>query len=263
MTPRDRSGERVYDCIGLTYGQTRTTDPTLAEQLWEALGPSATLLNVGAGTGSYEPDDRLVVAVEPSIEMIRQRHRSGNVVRAVAEALPFADGQFDTAMAVLTMHHWSDPVAGLLELRRVAHRQIVWYCTTLDPQSFWPLHYFGAAARTTAVREPPGDAVLRQCLDVIELRPLRIPRDCVDGFGVAFWARPEAYLDPAVQDGMSCLALLPPSRREAGTRRLAADLESGAWDRRYGHLRDQTDFDGGFRIAVAGSGTHTSGACSG
>lgn len=193
------------------------------------------------------------MAVEPSWEMIRQRSGSTSAVRAVAEALPFADGQFDVAMAVLTMHHWNDPVAGLLELRRVAHRQVVWYCTTLDPRSFWLLRYFGEAGRTTPVRNPPGEAVLRECLDVVEILPLRIPRDCLDGFGVAFWSRPEAYLDPVIQGGTSCLALLPRSAREAGSRRLAIDLESGEWDRRYGHLRYQQEFDGGFRIAIARS----------
>jgi SAM-dependent methyltransferase len=251
LRPDRRHEDAVYDHIGRTYARTRRTDLRLAGQLWQALGPGDSLLNVGAGTGNYEPGDRDVVAVEPSLEMIRQRPRSHHVVRGVAEALPFRDDQFDAAMAILTVHHWRDPAAGLLELRRVARRQVVWYTTPLDP-SFWLLRYFGALSGSAAGPGPPPDALLRRCFGVVEVRPLLIPYDCVDGFGVAFWARPEAYLDPMVQEGMSCLALLSPAERQAGTRRLAADLASGEWDRRYGHLRGESQFDGGFRIAIAG-----------
>ena len=210
------------------------------------------MVNVGAGTGNYEPADRLVVAVEPSVEMIRQRTSPAPVVRARAEQLPFGDGAFDAAMALLTTHHWDDPATGLDELRRVSRRQVVWFCEPLDPAWFWPLRYFPEAAHLPSVAAPPGAGLLRDRLDVREIRTLRIPHDCTDGFGVAYWARPEAYLEPVVQAGMSWLALLDPAARRAGTERLATDLASGRWDRQFGRLRALHDFDGGLRIAIAG-----------
>jgi SAM-dependent methyltransferase len=238
----------VYEVIGTTYQRTRRPDPRIAREILDLLGSARTVLNVGAGTGNYEPTDRLVIAVEPSPTMIAQRTAPTPVVRASAERLSFPSGAFDAAMALLTMHHWSDPGAGLAELRRVSRRQVVWFCEPFDTTTFWPLHYFPEAMHLPSVANPPGEAVLRRHLDVIEIRTLRIPTDCTDGFGAAFYARPHAYLDPIVQDGMSWLALLA---RRAGTARLAADLASGTWDRHFGHLRDEPDFDGGLRIAVA------------
>jgi SAM-dependent methyltransferase len=241
----------AYDEIGRTYARTRRPDQRLAREVDRALGPARTILNVGAGSGNYEPAGRVVVALEPSMAMIRQRTSRAAVVRGSAERLPFADAAFDAAMALLTMHHWHDPAAGLDELRRVSRRQVIWYCEPLDPATFWPLRYFPEASRLPFVASPPGEALLRARLDVREIRTLRIPSDCTDGFGVAYWARPEAYLDPIIQDGMSWLALLDPAARRSGTARLAEDLASGAWERHLGHLRTQPDFDGGLRIAIA------------
>ena len=210
-------------------------------------------MNVGAGTGSYEPGDRDVVAVEPSVAMIRQRdNRTGRVVRSVAESLPFADGAFDAAMAVLTMHHWPDPVGGLRELRRVAARQVVFFFEPLRTHDFWALDYWPEALELPTELDPPDEKLFRSVLEVREVQPILVPPDCEDGFGAAFWARPEAYLDPLVQAGMSWLALLPEAVRARGSERLAADLRSGAWDRRHGHLRAQDHFDGGYRLCIAG-----------
>jgi SAM-dependent methyltransferase len=210
------------------------------------------VLNVGAGTGSYEPADRFVVAVEPSVEMLRQRPKErAPVVRAVAEALPIPDRTFDVAMAVLTMHHWRDIDRGLRELRRVSHRQVVLFFEPMHTHGFWAVDYFPEALAVESERDAPGEEVLRRALRVREVRPVLVPRDCIDGFGVAFFGRPEAYLDPAVQAGMSWLALMPADARRRGSERLAADLASGAWDRRFGVLRDQEWFDGGYRIAIA------------
>lgn len=240
-----------YDEIGRTYAVTRREDPRIAAAVHACLGVGQTVVNVGAGTGSYEPQDREVVAVEPSVQMLRQRKGRGASVRGVAEALPFADGAFDVAMAVLTVHHWSDPAAGLRELRRVSRRQVVFFFEPLHTHGFWVLDYFPEALDLPTETDTPGERLLRANLRVREVRPVLVPHDCRDGFGAAFWARPEAYLDPEVQAGMSWLALLPGDVRRAGTARLASALATGEWDRRHGHLRQQDSFDAGYRIAIA------------
>ena len=243
----------VYQQIGQTYSATRRQDPRIAAQINAAIGDAASVVNVGAGTGNYEPVDRLVVAVEPSPTMVAQRQgRSTRVVRAAAEALPMADGAFDAALAVLTIHHWADVHRGLAELRRVAGRQVVFFCESFVTHQFWAIEYFPEATSLTSERDVPGEIVLRAALDVREIRPVMVPPDCVDGFGAAFWCRPEAYTDPTVQAGMSWLALLPDEARVRGSQRLAADLASGEWERRHGHLRELDEFDGGYRIAIAG-----------
>jgi SAM-dependent methyltransferase len=241
-----------YDEIGRTYARTRREDPRVAATIHACLGDGRTALNVGAGTGSYEPVDRFVVAVEPSNEMLRQRpaHRAP-VVRAVAESLPLGDGAFDVAMAVLTMHHWHDVDRGLREMRRVSRRQVVFYFEPLHTHGFWGVEYFPEAIEVVSERDAPGETELRAALRVREVRPVLVPHDCVDGFGIAYFGRPEAYLDPEVQAGMSWLARLSPEVRERGAERLAADLASGEWDRRYGALRTTEWFDGGYRIAIA------------
>jgi SAM-dependent methyltransferase len=242
----------LYESIGRTYATTRQEDPRVAAAVHRALGDAATLVNVGAGGGSYEPADRTVVAVDPSPTMLAQRSgRSPLVVRAAAEALPFPDGSFDAALAVLTAHHWSDRAAGLREMRRVSRRQVVFFFEPLATHGFWALDYFPEAVELPTERTAPGEADLRAELRVREVLPVLVPADCRDGFGVAFWARPEAYLDPVVQAGMSWLALLPDEVRRRGSEHLRRDLESGEWDRRLGHLRTQATYDGGYRLAVA------------
>jgi SAM-dependent methyltransferase len=209
-------------------------------------------VNVGAGSGSYEPLDRTVVAVEPSPTMVAQRvGRSPLVTRATAEALPFPDRAFDAALAVLTVHHWADRAAGLREMRRVSRRQVVLFFEPLETHGFWALDYFPEAVELPTERTAPGEADLGAELRVREVVPVLVPADCRDGFGVAYWARPEAYLDPVVQAGMSWLAMLPDEVRRRGTEHLRRDLESGEWDRRLGHLRTQATYDGGYRLAVA------------
>lgn len=246
------AGDR-YDQIGCSYAQTRREDPRIAEEILDCLGAARRVLNVGAGTGSYEPPACEVIALEPSVQMIRQRGRgAAPTVRGVAEWLPFPDGSFDAALAVLTMHHWSDPVAGIREMQRVADRQVVLYFESLKTHRFWGLEYFPEAVELDTEIDTPGEALLRRLLRVLTVRPVLVPRDCRDGFGTAYWARPEAYLEPEVQAGMSWLALLAEPARQSGTRRLREDLASGEWDRRYGHLRTQPTFDGGYRIAIAG-----------
>jgi SAM-dependent methyltransferase len=242
----------LYEEIGRSYSRTRREDPRIAAEIASSLGDARSVVNVGAGTGSYEPRDRIVVAVEPSPEMVRQRRgRTRRVVRGVAEALPFPGGAFEAAMAVLTIHHWPDPEAGLAELARVSRRQVVFFFEPLRTHEFWALDYFPEALDVPSEQDAPGEEDIRRVLRVREVRRVLVPHDCRDGFGAAFWARPEAYLDPEVQAGMSWLALLSPEARRRGSQRLAADLASGAWDRRHGHLRHERTYDGGYRLAIA------------
>lgn len=242
-----------YDSIGQTYARTRREDPYIAHAIHGAIGVGSTVVNIGAGTGNYEPRDRAVVAVEPSWRMIAQRAvDAAPVVQAAAENLPFSDATFDIAMAILTVHHWSDPAGGLAQMRRVARRQVVFYFEPLVTHHYWGLDYFPTATQLPSETNPPGEQLLCSHLDVHEIRRCLVPRDCVDGFGTAFWARPEEMLNPEVQAGMSWLALLAESDRRIGTEHLRRDLESGEWDRRFGHLRTQDFYDGGYRIAIAG-----------
>jgi SAM-dependent methyltransferase len=242
----------LYDQIGASYAATRRQDARIAALIWDAIGPGRTLVNVGAGTGNYEPVDRDVVAVEPSPTMITQRRkRSGLVVRGVAEHLPFPTHSFDAALAILTVHHWADPEVGLAELRRVARRQVVFFFEPLETHQFWGLEYFEEARDLTFEKDAAGEELLRACLNVQDVRRALVPADCTDGFGIAFWSRPEAYLEPDVQSGMSWIACLSPGARARGTTRLAEDLASGDWDRRLGHLRSLDSYDGGYRIAIA------------
>jgi SAM-dependent methyltransferase len=246
-------GEPRYECIGRGYAAARREDPRIAAQVRAALGPSRTVVNVGAGTGNYEPRDRFVVAVDPSPRMLAQRgDRPGLPVEGVAEALPFPDGAFDAALAVLTLHHWSDLAAGVAELRRVARRQVVFLFDFDDADRFWAIDYWPEAAELPTEVDAPSVERLRSLLDVREVWSVPVPLDCTDGFGAAFYGRPEAYLDPGVQAGMSWLALLPDDVRAAGSARLAADLDSGAWDRRLGHLRELPELDAGYRLVIAG-----------
>ena len=239
----------LYDRIGDGYAGLRRADPRIAAKLVAALGPPAPLLNLGAGTGNYEPADRWVVAVEPSVEMIRQRTaRAAPAVRAVAQALPFADGAFEAGLAVLTVHHWPDPLAGLRELRRVVRGRIV--ILTFDPAARpWLTDYVPALAALDEARMPPLE-VYAQALGQVRITPLAIPHDCTDGFLYAYWRRPEAYLDARIRSGSSSFRALADTG--AGLERLRADLESGEWDRRYGGLRGLETYEAGYRLIVSG-----------
>jgi SAM-dependent methyltransferase len=241
----------LYDRIGRTYTTTRREDPRLAAAIHGALGDAVTVVNVGAGTGSYEPRDRKVVAIEPSPVMIAQRPPdAAPAVIAFAEDLPLADASVDAAMAVLTDHHWRDRAQGLREMRRVARRRAVVF--QHDPQvgaEFWLVRdYLPSFARRLHGKHL---AELMRPLGDVEVRPVPIPHDCADGFLGAFWRRPHAYLDPAVRAGISVFALLPDDEVEAAVGRLRADLESGAWERRYADVLERDELDLGFRVIVA------------
>jgi SAM-dependent methyltransferase len=243
----------LYDQIGEDYRSGRREDPRIAAAILAALAGASPVLNVGAGAGSYEPADRPVVAAEPSAVMLAQRPAgAAPAVRAVAERLPFADGAFGAAMGVLTLHHWSDRARGLAEMRRVARGPVVLFIR--DPLAVprWWLHdYFPATWRQEKSWETRLDEVAGLLGGQVELTPVPIPADCTDGFNAAYWRRPRAYLDPVIWRSMSALAVIPETDRAAGMARLRADLDSGEWDRRFGHLLDLDELDLGYRVLAA------------
>lgn len=246
--------DAVYDRIGRGYATGRRTDPRIAAMLWEALGDATRVLNVGAGTGNYEPPDRSVIAVEPSIEMLRQRvPGSAPAVRGVAEALPFPGQAFDATLCVLTLHHWRVLDAGLAELRRVAGRQVIMMFDADLTNGLWLVDdYFPEIMDLPTEQRAPSVPDVAARLGAVRSVPIPVPADCTDGFAGCYWNRPEAYLDPDVRRAMSCFATLGAEIEARGTARLRADLESGRWDERHGHLRDLDELDLGYRLVVAG-----------
>lgn len=245
--------EAAYDRIGRGYSAVRRPDPRIAARIHAALGDARTVLNVGAGTGSYEPTDRDVTAVEPSVEMIAQRlPGSAPVVQASAEELPFADDSFDAAMAVLAVHHWADREAGLREMLRVARRRLV--VVAFDPEALEHLwiagEYFPGILKLKR-SSAAGSTDLATALTATTVSPLPVPRDCEDLFFAALWARPEMLFDEVVVAPMWVWQSISPEERRAGQERLAADLDSGTWDERYGHLREKQELDVGLRLVVS------------
>jgi SAM-dependent methyltransferase len=237
-----------YDTIGRTYVRTRATDPRIAAAIGEALGDARTVVNVGAGTGNYEPPDREVTAVEPSEVMIGQRPAdAAPVVQASAEALPFEDGSFDAAMAVLTIHHWSDWRRGVDELRRVARRVVVFSWDPSFARRLWATaEYFPFVGDEETTF--PSLADQAGAVRVTGVTAVPIPHDCEDGFYGAYWRRPDAYLDPDVRAGISVLAGRPSEQLEPGLERLRGDLESGAWAERHADLLERDELDLGYRL---------------
>ena len=242
----------IYDNIGQSYAQTRRPDRRIAQQIRTALGDVASVLNVGAGSGSYEPAST-VLAVEPSALMVAQRPvGSAIAVRGIAEELPVADGAVEAVMALLTMHHWRDVDAGVAELLRVARSRVV--ILTWDQRvtrDFWLVRdYVPRSADLDDSRAIPIDRLVGM-LGGARVEPVLVPYDCTDGFGAAFWRRPFQYLDPVVRRGMSMLAQLDPADVLPGIERLRADLASGRWAQVYGDLLTRTEFDAGYRLVIA------------
>lgn len=241
--------EALYDRIGIDYGALRRPDPRIARIVERALGDADVVLNVGAGTGSYEPADRQLFAVEPSIEMIRQRGpAAAAAVRATAERLPFGDASVDASMAILTLHHWPDKAAGLREMRRVTRGRIV--LLTFDPsQRPWLTDYLPALA-TLDEAQMPRLSDYERWLGPVCIEPVPVPHDCRDGFLYAYWRRPRAYLDARIRSGSSSFRVV--DGLDAGLETLRRDLDSGAWERRYAALLARDSYDAGYRLVVAG-----------
>lgn len=247
------SGQRVdYEQHGRTYVRHRLPDPRIEARIHAALGNAKTVLNVGAGAGSYEPSDRWVLAVEPSATMRAQRSpRAAPAIAARAEALPFDDDAFDAAMACVTIHHWEPPEAGLAELRRVARGPVVIFTFDLDFLPAWQLEHLADGVALERPRFPSLDAVAGALGGRTRVERIPTPGDCRDGFFEAFWRRPEQLLDPAVRASQSMWALLPPGGEERIVEDLTAALGSGAWDAEHGHLRSLDQYDGALRLVVS------------
>lgn len=243
-----------YDRIGKRYRPYRAPDPRIAAHIEAALGGAETVVNVGAGTGSYESEHRRVVAVEPSATMIAQRPPgAAPAMQAHAEALPFPDGAFDAATAILTVHHWADWRRGLDEVQRVAESVVL---LTWDPahEGFWLTQDYVPEIRAfDRTIFPPLDALL-EALGGGEVRSVLIPHDCTDGFGSAYWRRPAAYLDADVRGAISTFARV--GDVQPGVGRLGADLASGRWHESYGHLLDLDVLDVGYRLVIGRVGSY-------
>jgi len=250
---------QLYDEIGVGYERYRRPDPRIAAAITDALGTADSVLNVGAGAGSYEPRDRTVVAVEPSRAMIRQRPAgSAPVVQASATHLPFADTAFAASLAVLTVHHWPDRARGLTELSRVSRQRVV--ILTWDPafSGFWLVDdYFPEIGVIDRPIFPAIDE-LGRALGTVECRPQLIPHDCTDGFLGAYWRRPDAYLDPGVRGAISTFSKI--ADVESGLTRLRRDLENGTWQRRHGHLLSERETDLGYRLVIGRRRANAAGA---
>ncbi len=246
------AGDADYGRIGTTYAHYRQPDPRIAAQILAALGDARTVLNVGAGAGSYEPMDREVTAVEPSQSMRDQRppHLPA-AIDATAEHLPFADGQFEAAMATYTVHQWADLKAGLAEMRRGTRGPVV--VLSCDPQAldrFW-LHAYCPEVTAIEAARYPSIADIQAGLGGAQVRPVPIPLDCKDGFNEAYYGRPERLLKDGARLACSGWSFVPPEAVTRFKTDLARDLADGTWDHRYGALRTQPQFNGPLRLIVA------------
>lgn len=256
VTPEEQLemlGPQLYDAIGGAYPATRCTEPRIAAQIWDALGDARTVLNVGAGTGFYEPTARDVTAVEPSAVMRGQRPAgSAPCVAAAAENLPFEDESFDVAMAVSTVHHWGEPFAGLREMRRVARRVVVLTFDTDEPRwqdRFWLTRDYLPEFAGVLADFPPLAAMAGAIGARVE--PVPVPWDCADGLFEAYWRRPGAYLDDRVRRAMSVWTRVGPKAEERAVRSLGDDLDSGRWAERNKDLADLDAADLGLRLLIA------------
>jgi SAM-dependent methyltransferase len=247
------AGDFDYEIGGACYAAQRRTDPRIAAYIQDALGSARTVVNVGAGAGSYEPSDREVTAVEPSASMRSQRPADRvAAIDGTAEHLPFADGTFDAAMATVTIHQWTDSDRGLREMRRVSRGPVV--VLTFDGAAldrFWLADY---APELIAVdrRRYPSIAHIQDVLGGrSDVTPIPVPADCVDGFTEAYYARPERFLDPAVRRSQSAWGFIDAAITERAVQSLRTDLETGEWERRYGAFRTQPHFVGSLRLITA------------
>lgn len=241
-----------YERHGRTYARHRRADPRIAARIDAALGDAHTVLNVGAGTGSYEPRDRWVLAVEPSATMRAQRPAgAAPAIDARAEALPLDDGAVDAAMACVTIHHWESPEAGLTELRRVARGPVVIFTFELSSLPAWQREFLHEGLIKELPRFTAIDDIAAALGGRTRIESIPTPGDCVDGFFEAFWRRPESLLDPAVRSAQSMWALLEQGVEERIVKRLARALSSGAWDAEHGYLREQQNFDGALRLVIS------------
>ncbi len=242
-----------YDVLAVDYQAYRVPDQRISEQIGAYLENEESVLNVGAGTGSYEPSHCRVVALEPSQEMILKRSSDkADAILGSAENIPFQDDEFDIAMGILTIHHWQNLSRGLAEMKRVAGKKVVLLTWIEDSPRFWVQDYF-PEMRDIDRQIFPTLAELESCLGNIEVEVVEIPEDCTDGFMCAYWKRPEAYLDRGVRAAISTFSRM--KNHEAGLAKLRVDLESGEWRSRYENLLDASSLDLGYRLVVSEKNT--------
>ncbi|HEX7835383.1 MAG TPA: class I SAM-dependent methyltransferase [Pseudolysinimonas sp.] len=247
------AGDADYGRIGRGYAEIRKPDPRIEAIVWEALGDARSVINVGAGAGSYEPRDREVTAVEPSASMRAERPADRvAAIDATADDLPFPDDSFDAAMASVTIHQWPDPERGLREMRRVSRGPVVILTFTPQvPEPWWQPVYVPELFEVEARRMPDLDRVAGALGGDVDVRIVPVPADCIDGFGQAFFARPERTLDSDVRRAMSAWSFVDEAVEQRYVRELGADLASGAWDEQWGRFRELAEFDVGLRLVVA------------
>ncbi|TPW70192.1 class I SAM-dependent methyltransferase [Schumannella sp. 10F1B-5-1] len=247
------AGDADYGVIGAGYATIRQPDPRIEAVIWEALGDARTVIDVGAGAGSYEPRDRYVTAVEPSASMRAERPADRSpAIDGTADHLPFDDDSFDAAMATVTIHQWPDLEAGLAELRRVARGPVVLLTFTPEvPEDWWMPHYVPELFAVEAARMPGIDRIVAALGPSTTADIVPVPSDCIDGFGQAFYARPERTLDPEIRRAMSAWTFVEPEVAQRYTDTLTADLASGEWERTWGEFRSKAVFDVGLRLIVA------------
>ncbi|MDB5393501.1 MAG: hypothetical protein JWM91_1007 [Rhodospirillales bacterium] len=246
------AGDANYGVIGAGYAHYRRPDPHIAEFIGRALGDARTVLNVGAGAGSYEPTDRAVTAVEPSAAMRAQRPvHLPTAIDAVAGSLPFEDGCFDAATATFTVHQWPDLAAGLAEMRRVTRGPVLILTCDRDAlDRFWLDDYAPEVTAVEASRYPPIETIAKALGCATEVLSVPIPLDCTDGFGEAYYGRPERLLEPGARLACSAWSFVDPSVTARFVSGLTQDLESGTWDAKHGHLRTKSYFDGSLKLIV-------------
>jgi hypothetical protein len=246
------AGDANYAVIGSGYTRYRQPDPHIARFILSALGDAETVLNVGAGAGSYEPTDRRVTAVEPSASMRAQRpaHLPA-AIDAVAERLPFGDGEFDASMATFTVHQWPDLRAGLSEMQRVARGPVlVLTCAPDELDRFWLNSYAPEVIATEARRYPPIETIAAALGGNVQVISVPIPLNCTDGFSEAYFGRPESLLDPGARLANSAWSFVDSSVGNRLDDELGRDLESGVWDAKYGNLRTQPELEGSLKLVV-------------
>jgi SAM-dependent methyltransferase len=246
-----------YDAIGTSYAGTRREDPRLRARIHDALGGARTVVNVGAGAGSYEPRDRHVIAIEPSDVMAAQRPRElAPAIRASAGVIPLRDDAVDAAMALVTIHHWdAEREAGVRELRRVARGPVV--IVTYDPRvsgEMWLMEYVPEVAALDSAIFPWPETVAEWLGGDVRVEPLPVPSDCADWMLGSFWAHPERVLDPVARANTSGFARMEPAVVDRVVAAVERDLDSGVWDARWGWLRDLGEFDAGLRLIVGHPG---------
>lgn len=238
----------LYDTIGKGYADYRKPDPRIAAMIEDALGDARTVINIGAGTGSYE-SARTVAAIEPASTMIAQRQAGApKATLGVAENLPFPDGSFGAATAFLTTHHWSDLDKGLREMKRVSRGPCVFLDHSFKNVAFWLVDDYFPQSRTGRDSLLPLD-VARTVFDDVRVVPVPVPHDCTDGFLCAYWRRPEKYLERSVRAAISFFANV--REDDPGLGKLRRDLDDGTWARRNAALLNKTEMDYGYRIVIA------------